>query len=155
MRNVKVYSVSGVALEVGTAKLAPRGITVIQEDQLTPQFLKEHGEFIAIASMDNVLERRGDQVNEAFLATRIGWHVPNFKEEKVAAKPLPPPIGTEDLVPREKPKGIVAPPFQRESVPENPPEEKKAVAPPPESVDEVRDLAKTVAEGQPKKRKGK
>lgn len=154
MRNVKVYSVRGTAVEVGTSRLTPRSITVLQEDQLTPQFLKEHGEYIAVANMDGVLERRGDQVNEAFLATRLGWSVPNFKEEAPKAKPLPPPIGG-DAEPKEKVKGIMAPPFVRDSMPENPSDRAPDLAEPQRPSDEVRDLAKLVSEGQAKKRKAK
>lgn len=92
MRNVKVYSNVGVTIEAGMVRLRPLSVTVIQEDQLTPQFMKEYGDQIAVASMDDLAEKIGAGINAMYLVRNFGWTVKGVKEVvPPIAKPLPPP----------------------------------------------------------------
>ena len=67
-------------------------VTVIQEDQITPQFMKAFGDHIAVANMDDVAETVGNGVNAMYLVRNFGWVVKGVKEAvPQVAKPLPVP----------------------------------------------------------------
>ena len=109
-------------VETGLARLGV-GVTLTQQDNLTAQFMQQYGDFIAVASADNLVELCGSQVNKNYLVKVLGWSLPDHMkdpapkadtqakaqakpEEKPAAVPEPEvevPEETAEPLPQEEP----------------------------------------------------
>lgn len=84
MRNVKIFSTVGRVVEAGLARIGV-GVTLTQQDNLTAQFLQQYGDFIAVASADNMVEQCGTQVNKEYLVSVLGWTLPETMKTPTAA----------------------------------------------------------------------
>jgi hypothetical protein len=88
MRNVRVVSFKEGVIEAGTARLRTRREEIIQEDQLYPYAMTDHGMYLAIANMDKNLEKIGAMADPMVLKD-LGWSVP---ESVFEGKGLPPEV---------------------------------------------------------------
>jgi hypothetical protein len=88
VRNVKIFSTVGRVVESGLARIGA-GVTLTQHDNLTAQFMQQYGDFIAVASADNLVEQCGGQVNKEYLVSVLGWTLPEaMKTPAAKAEPV-------------------------------------------------------------------
>jgi len=86
MENVKIYSASGIVIDLALDKVNPRQVKVIQKDQITPQVLQAHGASIAVASLDGQVIHVGEQINPQFLIREFGWRVGGVEPYRPSSK---------------------------------------------------------------------
>ncbi|GAG28536.1 unnamed protein product [marine sediment metagenome] len=182
MRNIKIYSALGSMIEIGTVRVEPDSPLVIQEDQLTPQAMQQYGDYIATASLENVIEHLGHQVNKKYLMESYGWvEAEEARQKAVKEKvekeakdaeeeanadsggesdvPAPPEQEADDKGVEAPPEistpDIEEPPAKEEPAEESPPAEPPVEAKPEYDPFEEGKPAKKAAKKAPKKKKKK